>query len=113
MIKLDPESVTTATSTRGGQTTTSTTDTLVVRYVEMNLVEGGILAIIDRGQMVGDKFVATEVPLWVDVKSDGSFASRDGIWTGKVDSAPKITAGLKDAFDDFLLASGAVSGKVV
>ena len=113
MITLDINSVTTATSTRNGQTTTTTMDTLVVRYVEMNLIEGSILAIIDRGQVIDTQFTATDTPLWVDVKSDGSFASRDGAWTGKVDSAPQITAGLKAAFDGFLLASGAVSGKVV
>jgi hypothetical protein len=112
MIKLDPASVTTATSTRGGQTTTVVMDTLVVRYVEMNLVEGSILAIIDRGTVDPSTgaFVATDVPLWVDVRADGSFASRDGAWVGKVAAAPQITAGLKAAFDGFLLASGAVTG---
>jgi hypothetical protein len=113
LITLDTNSVTTASSTRGGKTTTSTMDTLVVRYVEMNLVEGSILAIIDRGQVVDGKFIATDTPLWVDVQPDGSFASRDGAWVGKVDSAPQITAGLKAAFDGFLLASGAVQGKAV
>ena len=113
MILLDTNSVTTSTSTRNGQTTTTTMDTLLVRYVEMNLVEGSILAIIDRGQVIDGAFVATDTPLWVDVRADGSFSSRDGVWTGKVDSAPQITAGLKAAFDGFLLASGAVNGKAV
>ena len=113
MILLNPESVTTATSTRNGQTTTTITDTLLVRYVELNLVSGDILAIIDRGTVVDGKFVANTDPLWVDVHADGSFMSRDGAWSGTVISASSIVSGLKQAFDGFLLASGAVTGKIV
>lgn len=113
MIQLDSVSTTTATSTRNGQTLTSTTDTLVVRYVELNLVEDSILAIIDRGQVTDGKFVSTDSPLWVDVRPDGSFSSRDGAWVGNVQTAGAIVGGLKQAFDGFLLASGAVTGKVI
>jgi hypothetical protein len=110
MIKLDAASQTTNSSTRNGQTIVAVVDTLVVRYVEMNLIAGSILAVIDRGQVVDSKFVATDVPLWVDVRADGSFTSRDGAWTGTVATAGTIVAGLKAAFDGFLLASGAVTG---
>ena len=113
MISLDAASTTTASSTRGGQTVTATTDTLVVRYVELNLVEGSILAIIDRGTMANGVFVATDIPLWVDVHADGTFSSRDGAWKGTVATAGTIIAGLKQAFDQFLLASGAVTGTAV
>lgn len=152
MIKLDASSQTTYSASRGGQTLTNTVDTLVVRYVEMNLVEGSILAIIDRGTVVnvpavisegtpeipavldGDgnvvtpavpatdpivlvpattAFVSGDTSLWVDVHPDGSFSSRDGAWKGTVSAAPQITAGLKAAFDGFLLASGAVTGTIV
>ena len=113
MIHLDTASTTTASSTRGGKTVTVQTDTLVVRYVEMNLIEGSILAIIDRGQVVDGKFVSTDVPLWVDVKPDGSFTSRDGAWAGTVSTAGTIVQGLKAAFDGFLLAGGVVTGTAV
>jgi hypothetical protein len=113
MITLDAASQTTYSSTRNGKTATETVDTLIVRYVELNLVEGSILAIIDRGTMVEGKFVTGDTSLWVDVHPDGSFSSRDGAWVGNVASAGQITAGLKAAFDGFLLASGAVTGKVI
>ena len=113
MIRLDATSTTTASSTRGGQTITTTTDTLVVRYVELNLIEGSILAIVDRGTMASGVFVSTDTPLWVDVRADGSFASRDGAWTGTVATAGTIVQGLKAAFDGFLLAGGVVSGTAV
>jgi hypothetical protein len=128
MISLASNSITATQSTRNGVTTTSIVDTLLVRYVEIQLAEGSILAIIDRGQMVDvpaipatdktpevpatKKFVATDTPLWVDVRPDGTFVSRDGAWTGNVASASQITAGLKQAFDGFLMASGAVTGTV-
>src|ERR1035441_5648710 len=115
MIHLDTASTTTASSTRGGKTVTVQTDTLVVRYVEMNLIEGSLLAIIDRGTMVGSPavFTVTDVPLWVDVKPDGSFTSRDGAWAGTVSTAGTIVQGLKAAFDGFLLAGGVVTGTAV
>ena|ERR1035437_2661345 len=113
MIRLDAASTTTASSTRGGKTLTAVTDTLVVRYVEMNLIEGSLLAIIDRGQVVDGNFVSTDVSLWVDVRADGTFSSRDGAWTGTVSTAGTIVAGLKAAFDQFLLAGGAVTGTAV
>ena len=147
MIRLDTNSTTTATSTRNGVTQTSVTDTLVVKYVELNLVQGSILAIIDRGQAVTvlaipaqdyvpavldadgnvltpevpavagvpahTDFTPTDTSLWVDVNSDGSFRSRDGAWVGTVSTGPQILAGLKQAFDQFLLAGGAVTGTII
>jgi len=113
-IKLDAASQTSYTTTRNGKTQTDTVDTLVVRYVEMNLTAGSILAIIDRGTVSPDgNFVAVDTPLWVDVRSDGTFSSRDGAWQDNIKAAEQITAGLKAAFDGFLLASGAITGTAV
>ena len=80
MITLDATSVTTTSATRGGKTITSTTDTLVVSYVELQLEAGTILAIIKRGTIVDGKLVESEPALWVNVNADGTFASRDGAW---------------------------------
>jgi hypothetical protein len=140
LIKLDAASQTTYSSARNGVTITEIVDTLIVRYVELNLVEGSILAIIDRGTMVTTPevpaveasapgvtpvvlahavipahtdFVAGDTPLWVDVRPDGSFSSRYGAWVGNVQTAGAIVGGLKQAFDGFLLASGAVTGTAV
>ena len=123
MIKLDAASQTVYTTMRNGKSQTDVVDTLVVRYVEMNLTDGSILAIIDRGTQVTvpatdtvpehKDFVAIDTPLWVDVRADGSFSSRDGAWQGNIKAAGQITAGLKQAFDGFLLASGAITGTTI
>jgi hypothetical protein len=114
MIKLDAASTTTASSTKGsGQPVTTITDTLVVRYVEISFTDGSFLAIIDQGTVINDVFTVTGTPLWVDVRADGSFTSRDGAWKGTVATLSTIVAGLKTAFDGFVLASGAVTGTTV
>jgi hypothetical protein len=59
------------------------------------------------------KFVPIDAPLWVDVRADGTFSSRDGAWKGSVSTGPQILQGLKQAFDGFLLAGGAVTGTAV
>src|ERR1035437_6599128 len=114
MIQLDAASTTTTSSTKGsGQPATTITDTLAVRYVEITFTDGSFLAIIDQGTMINGVFTVTGAPLWVDVRADGSFTSRDGAWTGTVATLSDIIAGLKKAFDGFVLASGAVTGTAV
>src|ERR1019366_6491073 len=87
---------------------TTTVDTFVVRYVEVNLVGGSVLAIIDQGQVVDGTFVVNG-SLWVDIHPDGSFTSRDGSFVG-TGAAGTIVSGLKTSLEGFLLASGAVTG---
>ncbi|HLX83809.1 MAG TPA: hypothetical protein VKR59_07915 [Terriglobales bacterium] len=108
MIKLDTAFITGIVSTMGGATTTVTTDTLFVSCVRMDFTTGALYATIKRG--TGTPFVPNMDDLDICVNPDGSFVSTDSSWTGSVVSVPALVAQLKAEFDQFILASGKVTG---
>jgi hypothetical protein len=111
MIKLDAAYITTVQSTLGGQTQTTTTDELFVSSVRIDFTTGALYATVQRG--TGTPFVANMDALEICVNPDGSFISTDGSWTGTVSSAPALVTQLKSTFDQFILASGKVTGTEV
>jgi len=112
MITLSAASTTTIQDTFNGQVKTITTDTLFVSYAELSFASGSIMAIIQRGTMVGTPpvFVPNMSPLRVQLNADGTFASTDGTWTGATTSAPALIASLKSTLDNFVLGAGKVTG---
>ena len=111
MIKLDTAFQTVASSTFNGVTTTVTTDTLFVSAVRIDFTTGALYATIRKGS--GAPFSDTIDAMEICVNPDGSFISSDGTWSGSVDSAPALVASLKMTFDQFILASGKVTGTIV
>jgi hypothetical protein len=112
MITLSTPYVTTTTSTLGGQTNTSVTDTLFVSYVEINFSPASIRAKIQRGTRVAGIFTQNISDVWVTVNADGSFTSSDGSFQGPAGalSVAALVSGLSTAFDGTILASGAITG---
>ena len=84
MITLAAPSVTTSSSTFNGVVTTAVTDTFCVSYVELGFESGSVCAMIQKGSMVDGKFASNMPQIRVDVASDGSFRSNDGLWTGTI-----------------------------
>jgi hypothetical protein len=111
MILLNSAFVTAVSSTMGGVTETTTTDTLFVTSVRIDFTTGALYATIQRGS--GIPFAPNFDDLDLCVNPDGSFISTDGIWAGSVTSAPALVAQLKAEFDQFILASGKVTGTAV
>lgn len=111
MIKLDPTYQTVQSSTFAGVTTTVTTDTLFVSSVRLDFTTGAIYATIQKG--TGSPFIANLDSVDVCVNPDGTFVSADGSWQGSIASAPALVATLKAQFDQFVLASGVVTGTAV
>jgi hypothetical protein len=108
MILLAVVDVTSIQTTMGSVTKTITTDTLFVTDVRIDFTTGAMYTTIQRG--TGSPFVANMDPLEICVNPDGSFISTDGTWAGSVSSAPALVTQLKATFDQFILASGKVSG---
>jgi hypothetical protein len=71
MITLSPASITTTTAVFNEVSTVTTTDTLRVSYVELNLPAGSVVAMLDRGTMVDGIFTPNQPRLRVDVAADG------------------------------------------
>jgi hypothetical protein len=115
MITLSAASTTTIQDTFNGLVKTTTTDTLFVSYAELDFASSAIMAIIQRGTMVGTPpaFVPNMPSLRVQLNADGTFASTDGTWTGTTASAPALIAALKSMLDNFVLGSGKVTGTAV
>ena len=111
MIKLDATYVTSVSTTLAGATVTTTTDELFVQSVSIDFLTGQMLAIVQRG--TGTPFSANMAPLRITVNPDGTFASLDGSWSGSVSAAPALVAQLKATFDQFILASGKVTGSTI
>ena len=111
MIKLDAAYITTVQSTLGGVTQTVATDTLFVQSVRIDFSTGALYAAVLRGS--GTPFTTNMPVLEICVNPDGSFISTDGSWSGTVAAAPTLVAQLKATFDQFILASGKVTGTAV
>jgi hypothetical protein len=111
MIKLDALYQTVASSTFNGETTTQTTDTLFVQEVRIDFTTGAMYANVQKG--TGHPLQQTLDAIQICVNPDGSFISTDGLWSGSVVSAPALVAQLKATFDQFILASGKVTGTAV
>ena len=112
MIKLDAQFQTVQSSTFKGVTTTTTTDTLFISSVRIDFTTGAIYATIRKG--TSSPFVENADPTDVCVNPDGTFVSSDGTWSGSLGAvAAAVVAQLKTQFDQFVLASGAVTGQAV
>jgi hypothetical protein len=113
MITLSPASITTSTAVFNGVTSTSVTDKLFVSYVELGFESGSVCAMIQKGSMVDGKFVSNLPQIRVDVASDGTFRSNDGLWAGTIPNWTATLASLRAPFDGLLLGSGLVTGTAV
>ena len=115
MINLSPASITTTTAVLNGVSTVSTTDTLLVSYVEIGFASGSVTMVVQQGSMVGSPAVFTpNLPqIRVDVAPDGTFRSSDGKLTGTIPSWPATLAALRTPFDGLLLSNGLASGTAV
>ena len=111
MIKLDTPFQTVQSLTFNGQTITTTTDTLFISSVRIDFNTGAIYATIQKG--TGDTFIDTLPPIDIVVNPDGSFGSSDHLWTGSVPAAIQLVEQLRTTFDQFILSSGKVTGKLV
>lgn len=111
MILLNAVDVTTIQKSGPGVSQTITTDTLFVSSVTIDFTSGAMYATIQRG--TGTPFGSNMDALQVTVNPDGSFISTDGTWAGTVGGiAASLVASLRAQFDQFILASGKVSGTV-
>lgn len=113
MIKLNTPYTTTVQYLSGTTVVSSVvTDTLCVSKVTIDFSTGALYATIQRGTVnpTTGEFGSNYPDLDVVVNPDGSFVSSDGTWSGSVASAPALVAQLKATFDQFILASGAVTG---
>ena len=111
MIKLNTPYTTTVQYLSGTTVASSVvTDTLYVQNVTLDFSTGAMYATIQRGTTVNGVFASNYPSLNVVVNPDGSFISDDGTWHGTVASAPGLVAQLKSTFDQFILASGSVTG---
>ena len=114
MIKLAPAFITAATSVMDGVTTSETTDTLRVSYVEIDFTLVTVMAMVERGTLEGSPSVFTpNMPtLRIQLNANGTFASTDGSWTGSIPvaSAQAFVATLTAVFQAFILGAGAVTG---
>jgi hypothetical protein len=114
MIVLDAAYQTSVTTKLGGVTTTVTTDSLFVANVKIDFTTGIMYAVVKRGTTANGPFQSNMDDLFITVNPDGSFISSDGgTWQGIVASAPALIAQLKATFDQFILASGKVSGTAI
>ena len=111
MITLNTPDVTTIQSNGPSGSVTTITNTLFVSSVTLDMTTGAIYATIQRGALLNGIFTPNFPTLQVTVNPDGSFISQDGTWSGSVGAiAASLVASLKTQFDQFILASGAVSG---
>ena len=110
MILLSSAYVTTVQATMNGQTATTTTDTLFVSSMRLDLLAGIIYATIQRG--TGNAPFAWNMPnLEIVVDPNGSFFSQDGTWSGTISGGISyLISSLKSQFDQMSLASVAVYG---
>jgi hypothetical protein len=113
MITLAAPSVTTSSSTFNGVVTTTVADTLFVSYVELGFASGTVTAMIQKGTMVEGVFTPNLPQIRVDVYSDGTFRSNDGLWSGTIPNWTATLASLRAPFDGLLLGSGLVTGTAV
>ena len=117
MIKLDIPYTTTVQYLSGTTVVSSTlTDTLYVRTVTLDFSTGSMYATIARGTTnpTTGVFESNYPELSIVVNPDGTFSTPDGItWSGQVASAPQLVAQLATTFDQFVAASGSVTGKVL
>jgi hypothetical protein len=113
MITLSPASITTTTAVFNEVSTVTTTDTLRVSYVELNLPAGSVVAMLDRGTMVDGVFTPNQPRLRVDVAADGTFRSNDGVWQGTLPNWSVALKALAASLDGLLLGSGLVTGTAV
>ena len=87
MIRLNDNFKTVSTDVFNGATTTKTTDTLRISYVELGFESGSVTAFIQKGTVVDGVFTENMPKIRVDIASDGSFRSNDGNWSGKIGRA--------------------------
>lgn len=110
MIKLDAAFQTVQSSTFKGVTSTVITDTLFVSSVRLDFTTGAMYATIRKG--TGTPFVDNLDAVEICVNPDGSFVSSDGTWAGSMPQIAALIEQLRQTFDQFILASGAVTGTV-
>lgn len=112
MILLNQADVTTIQKTGPGVAQTVVTDTLYITQVTIDFTSGAMYATIQRGTG-RTPFVSNMDSLQVVVNPDGSFISTDGTWSGSVGAiAASLVATLRAQFDQFILASGSVTGTI-
>ena len=114
MISLDQANQTTVQYLAGDKVVSSVvTDTLYVSSVRLDFSTGAMYADIARGTVVDGVFAQNYSTVSIVVNPDGSFLSNDGLWEGKLAFAPAFVDQLKKQFDQFVLASGLISGKAI
>ena len=113
MIQLGANDVTSTTKVFNGTTITQTTDTLFVSYIEISFESGTVTAMIQRGTMVNGVFTVNYPQMRVDVASDGTFKSQDGLWSGTIPNWNASLSAIAAPFDGLLLSSTVASGTVI
>ena len=113
MITLSPASTTTSTAVFNGVSTVTTTDTLLISYMELSFPSGSVTAMVQRGTMVNGIFTPNQSQLRINVNPDGTFASQDGTWSGILPNWAATYAALLLSFENLLLTSGLVTGTAV
>jgi hypothetical protein len=113
LIKLSAPFTTTTTSVFNSVTTTNTTDTLLISYVELGFASGSVCAMIQRGTVVNGVFTPNQPQLRVDVQSDGTFRSQDGTWQGTLPTWSAALTALASSLDGLLLSAGLVQGTAI
>ena len=115
MIKLNTPYTTTVQYLSGNTVVSATvTDTLYVQSVSIDFSTGALYATIARGTVNDQGMFGQNYPsLEVVVNPDGSFLSNDSTWRGSLGgNAAALIAQLRSTFDQFILASGSVSGTI-
>jgi hypothetical protein len=114
MITLKQPDITTVQSNGPSGSVTTVTDTLFVSSVRFDMAVGAMYATIERGTTVNGVFTSNFPTLQVTVNPDGSFISSDGSWSGSVGAiAAQLVNTLAAEFDQFIIASGSLSGTIV
>ena len=113
MIKLDASSTTTSTAVFNGVSTVTTTDTLLISYMELSFPMGSVTVMVQRGTMVNGVFTPNLSQLRINVNPDGTFASQDGTWSGTLPNWAATLKVIAGQFDGLLLSAGLVSGTAI
>ena len=110
MITLNSVSIVTTAVTLNAITSTTTTDTLVISYVELSPPLGNAVVMVQQGTVVASVFTPNQPQRRLDVSPEGSFRSQDGAWSGTLPGWAPAVAALSLSLDGLLLGSGVVSG---
>ena len=110
MITFDAVSIVTTAVTLNAITSTTTTDTLVISYVELSPPLGNAVVMVQQGSVVLGVFTPNQPQRRLDVRPDGTFTSQDGAWSGTLPGWTAAVAALSLSLDGLLLGSGVVTG---